>query len=90
MHRFSRVTQIVLTILFALSLSLQGIQTVAAQDGEGGDHSRQVPAGQAWINAAGQISPMVPVAGIIQDPSFEAYKPNPFWTESSTRFGSPL
>ncbi len=27
---------------------------------------------------------------LVPDPSFEAYTPNPFWTEESTNFGTPL
>ncbi len=27
---------------------------------------------------------------LLQDPSFEAYTPNPYWTETSTNFGTPL
>src|SRR6266508_5147335 len=32
-----------------------------------------------------------PVDGnLLQDPSFEAYSPNPFWSEYSTNYGTPL
>ena len=27
---------------------------------------------------------------LLQDPSFEAYTPNPYWSETSTHFGTPL
>jgi hypothetical protein len=29
-------------------------------------------------------------SNLLQDPSFEAYTPNPYWTETSTNFGTPL
>jgi len=30
------------------------------------------------------------IDNLLQDPSFEAYTPNPYWTEASTNFGTPL
>lgn len=35
-------------------------------------------------------SQMVMAQNLIDDPSFEFGSPNPFWTESSTNFGTPL
>jgi hypothetical protein len=32
----------------------------------------------------------VTLAPLIQDPSFEAYTPNPYWAETSMNFGTPL
>ena len=92
MLRFSRITQTVLTALFIGSSSLSGIQPAVAQSGGGGDHTRHSPAGRASSNGAASL--LLPnstlVASSIQDPSFEAFTPNPFWAESSTNFGTPL
>jgi uncharacterized protein YcfL len=32
----------------------------------------------------------LPLTNLLQDPSFEAYTPNPFWSEADSEFGTPL
>lgn len=45
---------------------------------------------QGAPGAPNNAVPTAPLAEQIQDGSFEAGTPNPYWTESSTNFGSPL
>ena len=52
------------------------------------------PSTRSYVNVvADQINQNytpINLAVLIQDPSFEFYTPNPYWSETSTNFGTPL
>lgn len=54
------------------------------------DHRLGVPAPAQ--NMKGDFASQAPTGGVnnVQDGSFEAGTPNPYWTEASTNFGTPL
>jgi M6 family metalloprotease-like protein len=52
------------------------------------------PASRSYTNVLANLTAQNYTASgssnLLQDPSFEAYSPNPYWTETSTNFGTPL
>jgi uncharacterized repeat protein (TIGR01451 family) len=73
---------IILGIL-VLTLSLLAATTVLASS-QGVERLNGTP------GVPNNSFPPPPLAEQVQDGSFEAGSPNPFWTESSTNFGTPL
>ena len=70
------------TPLFAALALLLSLPTASAQDAS----RRSGPA----LQASAQTAPLLRGGGAIQDGSFEAGSPNPFWDEASAQFGSPI
>jgi len=67
-------------------------QPVGTASPEAGAHERRPQPAGGPLPAAPSAprAPRAPSADVIQDGSFEAGTPNPFWSESSTAFGSPI
>jgi hypothetical protein len=76
--------------LLSILLSAGAVAAAGATPGRNRSVALQRPG-----PAARQAAPGVPAAAVrgfdyLQDGGFEAGSPNPFWSESSTNFGSPL